>query len=255
MRFPKTIHVIYAINFIFQFRKWYVYPRIKSLLKKAGNEGLWIDLGCGEGQYLVPISKKFPSWKTIGVDNNPSNISFLKKVIPANAELILTDIEKLPPENKADLITCIGVLQYIEDDEKALQKIYGALLPGGNFLLYSPVNGQLHISLYKYLLTHYSHYESVNNRRRIYQQAELEKKLRNSGFKIESATITYGYWGRISHEIFNILLVVLTSSPWPLKLFAGILLIPATPLVILLMAADFCTTHKNGNGIMITAVK
>lgn len=254
LRFPKAIQLIYGINFIFQLRKWYVYPRIKHFLHSE-KKGVWIDVGCGEGQYLIPISKQFSAWKVIGVDNNKSNISFLKSIIPANVELLLTNIETLTFENTANLITCIGVLQYIEEDEKNLKTIFKILLPGGKLLIYSPINGKLHFRLYEYLLKRYSNYETVNNRRRIYLQDELEQKLVNSGFRIESTVVTYGYPGRISHEIFNSLLLLITSANLALKIIALVLLITAIPVISILMIIDFCIKHSNGNGILITATR
>ena len=112
MRFPRFIYLIYCANFLLQLRKWYVFPRISNMLRSIPIPGNWIDLGCGEGQYLIPIGKKFPDWNVTGVDNNASNIQFLKKLIPGNTTLILADIETLPYQPTATVITCIGVLQY-----------------------------------------------------------------------------------------------------------------------------------------------
>lgn len=252
-RFPRLIYLIYCFNFLLQLRKWYVFPRICNLLRSINSRGTWLDLGCGEGQYLVPIGKKFSDWDVAGVDNNASNIQFLQKLIPANTTLTLSDIETLSYQHKAILITCIGVLQYIEDDELALQKISSLLSPDGKFLLYSPVNGRLHLALYKYLLNRYEHYETVNNRKRVYRENELTDKLLRAGFTIEEKRFTYGYCGRISHEILGISLLLLTSAPIIIRCIAALLFLPVLTLALFLMLIDFSLTHTTGNGLLITA--
>lgn len=252
-RFPGLIQAIYKINFLLQLRKWHVFPAIEYMLRSSAQPGIWIDIGCGEGQYLIPISKKFATWKMIGIDNNTSNIQFLKKLAPANTSLVLSDIETLPHQNKADIITCVGVLQYIEKDNTALQNIASMLKPNGKFLLYSPINGRLHLSLYKHFLNRYEHYETINDRKRIYQEKELTDKLIRAGFDIENRRFTYGYCGRISHEIQGIFLLSITSSPLIIRLMAGILFVPAMPLILLLMLIDYNIEHRSGNGVLITA--
>lgn len=252
-RFPGLIHAIYQFNFILQLRKWHVLHAIKHMLRSATNPGTWIDIGCGEGQYLIPISKAFPAWKTIGIDNNTSNIQFLRKVAPANTSLILSDIGTSADQNKADIITCVGVLQYIANDDAALQNIASMLQPNGKFLLYSPVNGRLHLSLYKYLLNRYEHYETINDRKRIYQEDALMNKLVWAGFRIQNIRFTYGYCGRISHEIQGIFILSITSAPVPIRLMASILFVPVIPLTLLLMLIDYCIKHRSGNGILLTA--
>ncbi len=73
-----------------------------------------------------------------------------------------------------DTITCINVLEHIEDDKKALQNMLDILLPGGRLLLYVPALQFLFGSVDKNIL----HYRRYNKKR-------LEKLLNEVGFEAE----------------------------------------------------------------------
>lgn len=44
----------------------------------------------------------------------------------------------LPFDNHFDLVTCIDILEHIENDEHAIASIYNSLAPGGTLVLHVP---------------------------------------------------------------------------------------------------------------------
>ena len=78
-----------------------------------------------------------------------------------------------------DTITCINVLEHIEDDKKALQNMFDILQPKGRVLLYVPALQFLYGSVDKTI----SHY-------RRYNKNQLEKLLNEVGFIIEKIFYT-----------------------------------------------------------------
>jgi SAM-dependent methyltransferase len=252
---PRFIWFFYGINYLTQLRKWYVVKAWKQLLVQQQPGFIAIDIGAGEGQYLVPFANSYPASTFVAADLNPANVALYQNLSLPNLKALLLDIAADTPPDLAQLILCVGVLHYIEKDEAALKNIYKCLQSNGRFLLYSPIGGHFLTKFYPSIFQRYPQYESLNNRQRIYQEDELLQKLERVGFRIISKTYAYGWAGKLSHEIFNSGTTLLFSAAWPLKILALMALVLFYPLVLLLMAVDFLLPKKRGNGILILCEK
>jgi glycosyltransferase involved in cell wall biosynthesis len=73
-----------------------------------------------------------------------------------------------------DTIVCLNVLEHVEDDRGALQRMYDLLVPGGRLLLYVPADRSLFGTLD----------QNVGHFRR-YERDELSEKLKTAGFAVE----------------------------------------------------------------------
>lgn len=256
MRYPRLIYILYMVNYFFHFRKWYVMPAIRREIRLLGQSVSWMDIGCGEGQYLIPVSRSFRSLHCTGMDMRRSNIDFLQRLSPGrNMRLLVGNIETWQEQETTDVLSCIGVLQYIRDDGQALRNMLTIVKPGGKMLLYVPVNGKIHTSLYQRLLNSHEHYETINDRKRIYRSEEIRDKVQEAGWQIQQLQFTYGYCGRLSHEITNSLLLLIMSSGWLYKILYTMVLLAISPFILLLMLIDHSRLHSTGNGLLITAVK
>ena len=123
-------------NFYHWFRRVYPINRIyfqeiqniQKLLDQVSNHPTCImDLGTGIGESLSFIPKG-----TIRVILDHS--FFMLKKIPSSIgnHKVIGDILKLPIKiEKFDLITCIGVSEYIRSKSVLLHEIYQSLKPGG----------------------------------------------------------------------------------------------------------------------------
>ncbi len=215
------------------------------------------DFGCGEGQYLFPFVEGNKSGRFSAIDKNAANIAFCQSYISSlrleNSEIIQADIGAVNLETPADLLLCIGVLQYVEDDSAALANLYKQCKPGGKLLLYLPVYGRFILLFYKWLFHKFPNYETVQNRQRIYQPNDVIEKVKAAGFNIEKLEYTYGIFGILAHEIQHSFLLLITSLPWLFKLVFAILLIMAFPLIWLLMVLDFVMPKRSGNGLLVVA--
>lgn len=253
--FPYLIYVVYYFNYLTQLRKWYVIKEWKNLLKNTSQNYTAIDIGSGEAQYIIPFCNQFKKSNFIALDYNIYNIQFCKKFKIPNLKTTHADIEQLSPKIEADFALCVGVLQYLKKDEQALTNIYKLLKPNGSLLVYVPINGKFLTNFYPFIFKKYAQYESENNRVRVYQEEEIISKLNLVGFKIISKTYTYGWAGKLSHEILNSCSTLIISANWLIKLFAIIVLILMFPIILFLMVIDFNTIKKTGNGILILAKK
>ncbi|HEX2061697.1 MAG TPA: glycosyltransferase [Thermoanaerobaculia bacterium] len=92
-----------------------------------------------------------------------------------------------------DTVVCLNVLEHIENDEAALQRLYEILAPGGRLVLFVPADQKL----FGTMDTQVGHY-------RRYSRESLRRVMENAGFTAEMMTYRnvfgrFGWWlnGRV----------------------------------------------------------
>ena len=93
-----------------------------------------MDVGCGNG-WVIRYITDFPTCKkAIGIDKSKKMIIQANKKIKNNKEsFIHTDIESWKYRGKFDFIFAMESIYYSNSMEKAIEKIYKLLKPGGKF--------------------------------------------------------------------------------------------------------------------------
>jgi ubiquinone/menaquinone biosynthesis C-methylase UbiE len=92
----------------------------------------FLDVGCGNGWVVKKISKNNNCKKAIGIDKSKKMIEQAsKKMDNIKEEFIHTDIESWKYRGKFDFVFSMESLYYADSIERALQKIYKLLKPGG----------------------------------------------------------------------------------------------------------------------------
>jgi ubiquinone/menaquinone biosynthesis C-methylase UbiE len=92
----------------------------------------FLDVGCGNGWVVKKISKNNNCKKAIGIDKSKKMIEQAsKKIDNIKEEFIHTDIESWKYRGKFDFVFSMESLYYADSIERALQKIYTLLKPGG----------------------------------------------------------------------------------------------------------------------------
>lgn len=161
--------LIWAKNFI---RRW--------LENNAFTDPIYyVDLGCGTGGFGTEIQNSFAMDKTLFVDYSQEAL----KHIPKNPNIQTLEADLTSPLNlpfSPNLVTCMDVIEHIEDDVKSLETIYSVLKPGGLLIVSTPAHSFLYSSWDKAL----GHY-------RRYSKQGLVDKLEKSGFSIIRAS--YGW--------------------------------------------------------------
>ncbi|NCC49975.1 MAG: class I SAM-dependent methyltransferase [Spartobacteria bacterium] len=99
-----------------------------------------LDVGCGPGYTIIPLLKK--GWDITGMDISPEMLERAKKNISdagldaSQPHFLQGDIEKLPFEDhQFDSLACIGVVEYLREDDKALSELWRVLKPGGTLVI------------------------------------------------------------------------------------------------------------------------
>lgn len=158
-----------------------------------------LEIGCGYGVYLQPLSKYAST--LIGIDINEVYLKEANTRI-GKAVLMLMSAEKLAfEEDFFDIVLMMEVLEHISDDQKSLSEIYRVLKPGGKLILTAPNKmfpfethgirvGQIQLRFPLSLLLPFSPTYPIRLRKiianaRVYSYFELEKMLIEVGLTIK----------------------------------------------------------------------
>ncbi len=257
LRHPRLIHLLYCWNGLLLQRNWAVKKELQKKLEELPN-GHVVDAGCGEGMHLFPPAQRFPNLHFTGIDKNKNHLLFCENYIQKtdlkNVSVQAHDMERPIPGPSADLVICIGSLQYIWEDKSVIDNFHKTLKTNGKALVYVPVNGKTILSLYRHYFIRSKHYEKSQDRKRVYRKEEILGKLTTAGFTIEGTVFTYGKMGILAHEVYSLLLMGMGSGKWFSWVF-GVSMALLFPIILLLKMTDYLTEKNNGNGMLIIAKK
>jgi SAM-dependent methyltransferase len=217
-----------------------------------------LDAGCGDGQHSLPLLRRFPHLTVCLLDRHREHLLFLESYCRSagfpNTTRRLDDLCRFVADEPFDLALCVGMLQYVDDDQAALAALHRALRPGGVLLLYVPVNNRRILPRLTRRRPADGDYETAQGRRRIYRPDGIDSAVRNAGFRLLGCHATYGPIGIAGHELYQRFLSVLANAKgwhrWTI-LPALLLLPPALALVRL----DHLLPKKDGNGRLLIACK
>jgi ubiquinone/menaquinone biosynthesis C-methylase UbiE len=121
-----------------RYRQNYILNMIKSL--NLSNESTILDAGCGPGDLLLAIDKKYSALNGIDIAEEMIVIANKKLHTQTNLNNQITfecgDVENLNfPDLQFDVIICSGVIEYLKDDEGWLKEIKRVLKPDGYLIL------------------------------------------------------------------------------------------------------------------------
>jgi len=135
-----------------------------------------LDLGSGTGLLSFKLAER--GWKVDALEPSAEAVQWIREKKGRNVNVIHNSLEGFKGKKKYALIVASDVLEHIEDDESALEKINEMLEPGGTFILSVPA----HPALWN------AHDEYCEHCRR-YRKSELHQKLKKH-FNVEKLR----YW-------------------------------------------------------------
>jgi SAM-dependent methyltransferase len=132
-----------------------------------------LDLGCGPGNLLDFLA---PYGETHGSDYSSDALAFCAE--RGYRRLFRADFHHLPlrPET-FDLITCIDVLEHLDDDVRAISEVHRVLRPGGLLVASVPAFRAL-----------WGDHDTLYGHRRRYRTGEIRDKLEAAGFVVDRAS-------------------------------------------------------------------
>jgi trans-aconitate methyltransferase len=99
-----------------------------------------LDVGCGDGKITAAMAKKVPQGSVVGIDISSSMIQVVQNAFPhqTNLKFYVQDAANVHDEQQFDLITSFTVMQWVLEQQAALQCFEKALKPGGKLWIQMP---------------------------------------------------------------------------------------------------------------------
>jgi SAM-dependent methyltransferase len=248
-KIPPLRILFYKILDLMFLRSWYVKRELLRIRKSFGDKNIEIyDAGTGYGQYTYFMFRKMQPNNIYAVDVKEDWIKqcedFFSTQKIKNVKFGIEDLTKIEHKEKFDLITCVDVMEHIEDDIIVFKNFYNALKPGGYLLINTP-------SIYGGSDVHDDNAESFigEHAREGYSRENLETKLYPIGFTEYKFTYTYGFWGDKAWRLGIKYPMLMLSISKLFFLLLPIYYLIAFPFTLMMMYADYFTPNKIGTGI------
>jgi 2-polyprenyl-3-methyl-5-hydroxy-6-metoxy-1,4-benzoquinol methylase len=118
-------------------RRENVHRLIRPLLGEGSGDVLRVlDLGCGTGDVLDGLSRE--SMHVTGTDVVREMVDAAAAAHPLD-DFLVCDAQQVPVASASmDVVTCLGVIEYIADPRTVLAQISDVLRPGGYFIVSLP---------------------------------------------------------------------------------------------------------------------
>lgn len=174
---------------------------IQSIRRHVASEApVLLDVGCSSGHLLGELASAFPGAQLIGADFIPE---VLRRIAPSmpGVPLVQFDLRHCPlPDASVDAVTCLNVLEHIDDDEAALRHIKRILKPGGIAHVEVPAGPGLY-DIYDQWLMHHRRYR-MRDLLALARRVGLQPVRRNHlGFFLFPAFAIVKRWGRRKLEL------------------------------------------------------
>ena len=89
---------------------------IKKMIRPLEFKSM-LDVGCGQGSFLVELQPEFPNIKPCGIDISSSAVELARRRVPDGQFWV--GYYRQAFEEKCDLVICSEVLEHIPDDISA----------------------------------------------------------------------------------------------------------------------------------------
>lgn len=114
-----------------------IYNKALRLIEKYGEGKTFLDFGAGQGQFVSRVLNKniFTQVMAIDLMKKPNGIS-------STVEWFSADLnEKVDvPDSSVDFISCLEVIEHLENPRHTMRELYRLLAPDGCLLLSTPNN-------------------------------------------------------------------------------------------------------------------
>ncbi len=216
---------------------------LRALLRRLSLQPRHIlDAGCGSGRDALYFAAKYPRARITGIDLDLDEINRAerrrRRYRLRNACFQHADLLEYASASPYDLIYSIEVLEHLPNFEIALQHLANLLNPGGILIIHTPALHQER---------HWKRFESRIQEDHICEGFEMDKLVsgcRDAGFTICSAEYTFGPYGSLAWELFELI-----------RPYGGFAKRIAMPMIYLLGLLDVYSANRRGNNLLLCAMK
>lgn len=212
----------------------------KSIKSLNPHNSMILDAGCDTGRDAIYFGAKYPNAKIVGIDISDTAIAEANERLASarleNVTFCKSDIFQVDWINKFDIVYSIEVLEHVKDYKKCIAIFNRVLKPSGKLVIHVPCLRQ------RRHLARFNHISFPDHVRKGFEPQELAKALKENGFNIIRTRYTFGLFGSLAWEIFEILR--------KRKLAKRFLFLSVLTLAFL----DTLIVNK-GNGLLMVATK
>lgn len=260
MAHPPRIDFYYRLLRIFYLRSRICRRHLHQLLDGQNPGSYILDVGCGEGQFLIPAVRQYPGLFFTGMDQLKQHIDFLQNLIRTenlqNIKLIKGNIEtQVISPVPVDLIYIISVLQYTQHPEQLIRRFHAIQPPGGKLMIYTPVGPSYSVSFARKIKKKYSHYDSAQPYFHPLDEEDLFRWIGSAGYSVLEERYYYSRWAAFSHETIQTLIILFTHWPVIFKIIPLVILLLFSPIFVSLQVIDEFFKPKRGNGLLLILQK
>lgn len=142
-------------------------------LRTAGAS--YLDAGCATGTMLEDTRRMFPNAQVVGADPFLPWLRKIRTRDPAS-RVAQFDLCAAPFRDRIfDAISCLNVLEHIDDDVRAIREIHRMLKPHGSAFLMVPAGRKL-----------YNYFDEVVHHVRRYGKRDFRDKITGAGLAVRS---------------------------------------------------------------------
>lgn len=132
---------------------------------------LLVDCGAGTGRFVREASQHC---RAIAVDDHEESLAIARKYLGEDA-VRRGSCTALPfPDDSADIVTALDVIEHVEDDRAAAREMWRILKPGGSLVVTVPAFQAL-----------WSDWDVILHHFRRYRRGPLRDLLAGSGFEVQ----------------------------------------------------------------------
>ena len=119
-----------------------LHRKVLSQLKLFNLKDSFIDVGCGSGNLIIQVAKKYPSLDLIGVDLSSEILELAKKKAVENKinekiDFKIGSVENLPfPDKSVDFVLSTLSLHHWQDPKQAFKEVFRVLKDEGVILIF-----------------------------------------------------------------------------------------------------------------------
>jgi SAM-dependent methyltransferase len=254
IRTPFLRRLFYRLLDAVLVRSWHMHREIKIWAAEHKNATHILDAGSGYGQYTYYLNRLNPRYSIFGLDIKQDQVSrcntFYRERSIANVYFRTGDLKDFCQPKAFDLILCVDVLGYLEDDTGVFENMYESLRDNGIFLVSVPSDKRESSGIENFRFP-----EEAALVKPGYTMASIKSRLKRLGYKKVRARYIYGRPGQLSW---------LLSIKWPLTLvrkakalviFFPLYFMIIFPLCLVLNFMDTRMGHLTGAGIILKAYK
>lgn len=204
-----------------------------------------VDVGCGAGFLCFVLSSRLPDVRIVGVEQGHAQVARARRLVEATHASAVTfdeaDAFAWVPPDRPDVVTCLDVLEYVDNDAEFLQRIATWLVPRGALVLHCrAVPTPRRTAAFRAVDPHFD-----GRTRAGYSVAELADMFTDAGLSVTSVRETMRWPAEGLFELTHPELGLLRSR------------VARTALLPLTIAATFADTivPGTGAGLLVVAEK